>query len=235
MQVGVRKAASPSDPSTWSDYESAQKAVDDGIYDGVGFVFAGNDIIGIDIDIGFDQDGFPTDTAVDIISACNSFTERSRSGRGFHIYLRGNLPFNGRNNRRGCEIYKSGRFFIVTGKDFMFTRVESNQEAIDYIVEKYFPDAVSEGGITNKLYVPEWIPPHDGIIPIAPYYPPIIEGGRNMCMTSLGGQLFRDGYDEGDVYRELLRANSVACEPPLPMREIKSIVSSLMRYNRSMK
>ena len=92
------QAASAVTPETWSPFEVALEAVQDGRYDYCGFVFADNGIVGIDIDCGFDEDGFLSSVATDIIGQCKSYTEKSKSGRGFHILLRGDLPFKGKNN-----------------------------------------------------------------------------------------------------------------------------------------
>ena len=73
-----------------------------GIYDGIGYVFNSDGLIGIDLDAGFD-DGFLSPLAADIISHCESYTEKSISGRGVHILVRGSLPFKGKKQpqRRG--------------------------------------------------------------------------------------------------------------------------------------
>ena len=55
MKANERKGASSVNPETWCDFETAQKAVSDGIYDHIGFVFNNNGIVGIDIDCGFDE------------------------------------------------------------------------------------------------------------------------------------------------------------------------------------
>lgn len=101
MQAGYYIPASPSDYRTWSAFDMAAKQVESNAYDGIGFVFADNGIVGIDIDDGFDEDGIMTEKAVDIISRCNGYTELSRSHRGFHILLKGQLPFKGKNNHDG--------------------------------------------------------------------------------------------------------------------------------------
>lgn len=130
--------ASASDYKTWSSFESAVSAVESGFYDNIGFVFADNNIVGIDIDCGFDPDGFVSITAADIIGTCRSYTELSRSGRGFHIYLKGSIPYKGKNNRNGLEIYKVGRYFIVTGDQLLFSKIREGQEEIDYVLKQYF-------------------------------------------------------------------------------------------------
>ena len=226
--------ASSTDPSTWGTFEAACMAVEKNVFDYIGFVFNDNGIVGIDIDDGYDEDGFMSELAADIIGKCESYTEKSKSGRGFHILLKGELPFKGKNNLKGVEIYKSARYFIMTGETLLYRDIAENQEAIDYIVEKYFPE-VREGesnrNLTNRIYTPIWVKT-EGKIGLRPEYPPIPDGTRNISLTSVAGQLHNMGYGKSDICRELLYVNAVACHPPLDVEEIKSIVNSVTRYKR---
>ena len=234
MQATVRKAASSSNPDTWSNYIDAEHNVQHGYYDGLGYVFHDTGIVGIDIDDGF-ADGLLNPLAADIIGHCQSYTEKSRSGRGVHILLRGNLPFKGKNNREAVEIYKSNRFFIMTGKVLIYKEIIENQAAIDYVIEKYFPDVAKENNVpTNnaRIYSPIYRRPENGKLALRPEYPPITPGSRNLSLTSLAGQLHNQGYTKAEIYKELLYANEKACNPPLPCSEIESIVNSVTRYRR---
>ena len=114
-------------------FDCAVLNVANGIYDGIGYVFNDDGLIGIDIDDGF-ADGLLHQLASDIISHCQSYTEKSRSGRGVHILLKGNLPFKGRNNRNGVEIYRSSRYFIMTGNVLLYSEIIENQEAVDDVI-----------------------------------------------------------------------------------------------------
>lgn len=225
--------ASSTNPSTWSSFENAISAVADGIYDYLGFVFNDNGIVGIDIDDGYDKDGFLSDIAIDIIGKCKSYTEKSKSGRGFHILLKGDLPFKGKNNLKGVEIYKAARFFIMTGDTLLYRNIVESQEVIDYIVEKYFPEVRENENSSNgnTIYTPTWGKPQEKI-QLRPTYPPIVDGTRNLSLTSLAGQWHNMGYTKEDIYRELLYVNSVACNPPLGINEIQMIVNSITRYKR---
>ena len=226
--------ASSSAPNTWSSFETAISAVADGIYDYLGFVFNDNGIVGIDIDDGYDKDGFLSEIATDIIGKCKSYTEKSKSGRGFHILLKGTLPFKGKNNCKGVEIYKAARYFIMTGDTLLYHNIVESQEAIDYVVEKYFPDVrtESEGSSSGStIYTPKWEKPNE-TIPLRPIYPPIADGTRNLSLTSLAGQWHNMGYTKEDIYKELLYVNSIACNPPLDINEIQTIVNSVTRYRR---
>lgn len=235
MQATVRKAASSVLPDTWSEYMDAEQNVQHGYYDGLGYVFHDTGLVGIDIDAGFDEDGFLSSLAADIVGKCQSYTERSRSGRGVHILVRGNLPFKGKNNREAVEIYKSSRYFIMTGKVLIFSEIVENQTAIDYVIEKYFPDAQKESSgntAPQRIYSPIYRRPENGKLMLKPEYPVITTGSRNLSLTSLAGQLHNQGYTKADIYKELLYANSVACKPPLPQSEVELIVNSVTRYRR---
>ena len=235
MKAFERKGASSVNPETWCDFETAKNAVEEGIYDHIGFVFNNNGIVGIDIDCGFDDDGFLSEVGIDIMKVCQSYTEKSRSGRGVHILLKGDLPFAGKNNRNGVEIYKSNRYFIVTGDKLIYDTIIENQAAIDYVVEKYFPESQKESdspGNSQRIYSPIFEKPENGKISLKPKYPPIARGMRNLSLTSLAGQLHNQGYSKKEIYQELLHANQVACNPPLPTEEIQTIVNSVTRYRR---
>ena len=235
MVAGSAIAASSTNPLSWSSFEVAYKSVINDLYDHVGFVFNDNGIVGIDIDDGYDQEGLPSPLATDIIAACKSYTERSRSGRGFHILLKGDLPFKGKNNRNGVEIYKTARYFIMTGDVLLYDKIIENQEAIDYIVDKYFPEMRECEGkcFTPKIYTPNWDNPiEDGKINLRPNYPPITPGSRNICLTSLAGMLHSQGYSAQAIYNELTYCNAVACKPMLNDSEVMAIVNSVTRYKR---
>lgn len=235
MMSTLPYAASSTNPNTWGTFQEAVMSVGCGNYDNIGFVFNDNGIIGIDIDTGFDDDGFPTELASEIITMCNSYTEKSRSGRGFHILVKGTLPFKGKNNRNGVEIYKQARYFIMTGDVFGCNReIIENQEAIDYIVEKYFPDVAKVSNnqpYANRIYTPQWSK-NCGKIKLRPTYPEIPDGCRNICLTSLAGMLHTQGYSARQIYNELLYCNKVACKPMLHNNEIETIVKSVTRYKR---
>ena len=104
--------AKANDPTTWSDYQTAVKAVGKYGFDGIGFEFA-NGIFGVDLD-GVVKDGKLTPEAEDIIKTLDSYTEYSPSGTGVHIICKGTIPPKDR--RKGnIEMYSEGRFFTMTG------------------------------------------------------------------------------------------------------------------------
>ena len=231
MQAYIRKAASSTSPDTWSHYDAAKRAVESGAYDYLGYVL-GDGLIGIDIDKGYDDDGFLSDLSVDCMRACRSYTEQSRSGRGIHIYVRGKLPFSGANNHQGLEIYASGRYFIVTGERLIYGEIIENQEAIDYIVDKYFPNearAASSGERKERIYTPTYTCV-SGKMTIT--YPKILPGMRNISLTSLAGQLHAQGATPKEIFRKLLKVKAECCSPQLPRDEVTNIVRSVTKYKR---
>ena len=236
MQANRPYAASSTNPDTWASFEDALWAVENGYYDYLGFVFNDNGIVGIDIDDGYISPGCLTPLAEDLLTQMFTYTERSRSGRGFHIFIKGDIPFKGKNNLAGLEIYKSARFFIMTGDAVDRARkIHEGQYVLDYILEKYFPET-REKKITSvapRIYNPEWDSPKGNKrVKIRPKYPRIPDGCRNICLTSLAGMMHSIGYSKGQIYQELQYANDTACDPPLPLNELRTICNSVTRYQR---
>ena len=235
MQATAPFAASSTNPATWSSFDEAVAAVERGWYDYVGFVFNDNGIVGIDIDEGFDERGHLSDLAHDIIGRCQSYTEKSKSGRGYHIFVKGDIPFKGKNNLAGVEVYKTARFFIMTGDVSEWWPFRENQAALDNIVDKYFPETrePKKTAVTPRIYNPEWeCTKGCRRVRVKPHYPTIPDGCRNICLTSLAGMMHSIGYTKGQIYRELQYANNTACKPPLDDGELRSICNSVTRYQR---
>lgn len=235
MQAMFPFPASSTNPNTWASFKDAVSAVKAGLYDYIGFVFNDNGIVGIDLDDALAHDRI-SPLATDIFEACRSYTEVSKSGEGLHLFVKGDIPFKGKNNLAGVEIYKTARFFIMTGDRFgPLTCVRENQAALDYIVEKYFPETRESKTttVTPRIYNPEWdCPKGCKRVRIKPNYPVIPDGCRNICLTSLAGMMHSIGYTKGQIYRELQYANSTACKPPLDDGELRAICNSVTRYRR---
>ena len=195
MQANRPYAASSTDPTTWASFEDALWAVEHGYYDYLGFVFNDNGIVGIDLDDSIIH-GCATPLATEVLDLTNSYTEVSKSGTGLHIFVKGDIPFKGRNNLAGIEIYKTARFFIMTGDTVVFGGVADNQPGLDAIVEKYFPETRLNKSttVTPRIYNPEWdCPKGSKRVRIRPNYPRIPDGCRNICLTSLAGMMHSIG------------------------------------------
>jgi primase-polymerase (primpol)-like protein len=111
--------ASTTDPSTWSIFEAARAAYQDlERYDGICFMLAKeNGIVFVDLDDCI-EDGIIMGWALNIAKLLNSYTERSQSGKGLHILVKGLKPGN-RCRRadypRKIEIYSHSRQCCLTG------------------------------------------------------------------------------------------------------------------------
>jgi putative DNA primase/helicase len=105
--------ASSTDLMSWSTFEEALEAYEDGGYAGLGFVFSSADpYTGIDLDNCVDESGEIALWALEIVRHFDSYTELSATGSGLHILVRGEVP----NRRKGdLESYNSKRFFALTG------------------------------------------------------------------------------------------------------------------------
>lgn len=234
MQATRNAPASSTNPDTWASFEEALWAVEHGYYDYLGFVFNDNGIVGIDLDHAI-VNGQLSPLAAEIYALCGSYAEISKSGTGLHIFVKGDIPFTGRNNLAGVEMYKTARFFIMTGDMTCIPNIVTNQAALDTIVDKYFPETrkPKKAGVTPRIYNPEWDSPKGNKrVKIRPNYPVIPDGCRNICLTSLAGMLHSIGYSKRQIYQELQYANSTACSPPLLDHELKSICNSVTRYRR---
>lgn len=74
---------------------------------------------------------------ISIVSTLNSYTERSRSGKGAHIWVRGNI---GRGFRRdGVEVYSQERYIICTGDVYMDRPIEERGELLQNMVARMRP------------------------------------------------------------------------------------------------
>lgn len=134
------KRAASNSRNSWSDFDTACRAVDKYDANGVGIMFA-NGLIGIDIDHCIDDEGNLSDVAKEITKAIDSYTEYSPSGKGLHIFCFGKIPNEG-NKRDDVEIYSKDRFFTLTGDLFegVFRKVpkaEVTQENLTAVYNKY--------------------------------------------------------------------------------------------------
>ena len=114
----VNSKASVIDSGTWATFEQAQTAYEEGGYQGVGFVLAGDGIVGVDLDKCV-QDGEPMPAALGLMDRVGcKYIELSPSGTG----LRGFGYSDNIVGRRGrlddihIEMYASRRYLTVTGR-----------------------------------------------------------------------------------------------------------------------
>jgi putative DNA primase/helicase len=111
--------ASTTDPKTWASFEVALAAYQDlGSYNGICFMLTEEaGIVFIDLDNCI-IDGNIEPWAEEIVKRFNSYTERSQSGRGLHILIKGTKPGNKCRTTKyphKVEIYSHSRQCCLTG------------------------------------------------------------------------------------------------------------------------
>lgn len=109
-------------PETWCslDVVLANLATPNSTMDGIGcFVTPGRVWTDLDHCV---KDGVMEPWAEETVRKLGSYAELSPSGEGIHIYSVGEMPnANALKKVNGCEMYCSGRFFTVTGKQIFGT------------------------------------------------------------------------------------------------------------------
>ena len=135
------RRASVTDPSSWGTFETCLAHVGTHGTDGIGLVVGTDDLLCIDLDgVRNSVTGVIAAEAVAIIERFNSYAEVSPSGTGVHIWVRGHLPFGGKNDGRGHEIYGKDRFIAMTGVGVpgFDGEPQERQGEIDRFVAEFF-------------------------------------------------------------------------------------------------
>lgn len=205
------KAASSTDPSTWTDFRTAYKYAQNRRC-GVGFVFSPEDpFCGIDLDDCRSQStGAIKAETWQILEALNSYSEVSPSGCGIKTIVKAKL---GRAYKdRHIEIYPHSRFFTLTGRTIpgLPTEIADAQTAIDALI--------SERSLGGNGHRPDPIPQN------------IVEGARNDTLFRLACSLRDKGLNQTAIEAALQAVNTEHCSPPLADDEVAAIAKSACRY-----
>lgn len=139
---GHLRAADPTDPRTWCDMQEVRDFVEAHPVFGLGFVLSPTDpYTCIDLDIKNannepDKSKWTSQADIErchhIIATFNSYTERSASAQGYHIWVRGRI---GQGVRRGnVEVYSQQRFIVCTGDVVLANPIEDRQDLLDMLV-----------------------------------------------------------------------------------------------------
>jgi archaellum biogenesis ATPase FlaH len=142
--------ANVKDPSTWGTFENVAAQAEILGY-GIGFVLTADDeYCCVDLDFkdadSLDKDGNPYSPELwtqepekviegyhNAIASFDSYTERSKSGKGFHIWIKGNI---GRGRRKeGVEVYSQERFIICTGDVYLNKSISARPEQLATLLE----------------------------------------------------------------------------------------------------
>jgi putative DNA primase/helicase len=157
------KRAKSNDPLTWCSFNVALTTFQDvGGLNGICWMMPKEpvDIIFIDIDHCI-KDGIIEPWALETIKKLDSYTERSQSGKGLHILIRGKKPIR-RCRKAGSpyEIYDCLRPCYLTG-DVVdnLTQIEERKDALDALFEEIFSKEMKEAREGAKHSCP---PPQGG-------------------------------------------------------------------------
>jgi len=164
-------------PETWGNFDVAVERVNSGKATGIGFVFDGSGYIGCDLDnVRSPETGEIVPYAQEIIEQCATYTEISPSGYGVHIiakndfelkHNRKKLPPNDvvrfdKNDKEaepGIEMYKTSRYFIMTGNIVGNSSTIADSAGIKVVYEQYLQSTViavvdtQDSNSSNKDYL----------------------------------------------------------------------------------
>ncbi len=126
--------ASVDNPATWSTYQECLESD----LPLVGYVFHKNDPL-----TGIDLDDHVHDPATEeqkerhrkIIKMAGSYTERSISGRGYHVIVKAKAPLNF--IRDNVEVFDHGKYFIMTGDSLNGVDVKKRQKLVSTLCKEH--------------------------------------------------------------------------------------------------
>jgi putative DNA primase/helicase len=128
--------AKVNDRSTWGTFAQACKRYQERKLAGIGIVLQKQDPF-----CAFDLDDCRNEGwAHELIKRLDSYTERSPSGQGYRIFIKGKLP-NGRRRKDKLEVYDDRRYVTVTGDHVSTapTSIQDRQSELDAIYAEWFP------------------------------------------------------------------------------------------------
>lgn len=146
-----RKWARCNDPNSWASFEKALSWARENMGDGLAFVMRKeNGITCIDLDDHIDKNGQYSEDLQTLLNITNTFSETSMSGRGAHIFFKGQV-LDGRtqkkNDKNGWECYDCRKFISMTGNMLKNARWlgEINDNVVNYCRSK-----LNEGLLEKK-------------------------------------------------------------------------------------
>jgi len=159
--ASINGSASITNPHTWSSFDLTQTAYEEGGRDGIGFVFNGDGIVGIDLDKCV-VNGQPSDAAIEILKQAGcGYVEYSQSGTGLHAYgYYQNLNFKkrvGNYNGVKTEIYNSCSYFVVTGNIYQsgelteFTDLQTICDGLHIGTQRFSGTVTEETEVTEAI------------------------------------------------------------------------------------
>jgi hypothetical protein len=135
--------ASSTDPATWVSFDAIVQLCRQNPQYGPGYALTREDELTF---IDLDQSHLPNRAAIheNIIQTFSSYTERSPSGTGSHILVRGYVT-GCRNKALGIEVYSEARYMTVTGDVTLDAPIMEAQEKLDQLVLFVRPKPANNG------------------------------------------------------------------------------------------
>lgn len=112
--------ADPTDKTTWGSFQQCVNLFNTyAEISGIGFVLSHEDPFAF-IDLDDVDKSMDIDAAIhkqgEIYRDFPSYAEKSPSGKGLHIIVKGSIPNGRRNSKYGIEVYSSDRYMTMTGE-----------------------------------------------------------------------------------------------------------------------
>jgi len=202
--------ASVSDPETWASFDEAYRVYrESGSYSGIGFVFDGQDIFGVDLD-GCLADGKLADWAGEFLKRYPTYAEVSPSRTGIKLFYRGTISQGKKvdlfwkpsicEKRPAIEVYNRGRYFAVTG--WRWGEINDLRTANTHDMEqRVFACSLSAVKERARRYVAK--------------IPPAVSGQGGHNRTFYAACILVDGFAlPREDALELLRDYNKRCQPP---------------------
>jgi hypothetical protein len=141
------KMASVTNPHTWVSFDQAIQAMEaSNQYDGIGFVLTKEDPFAfVDLD-DTKENQSELDRQIKIFKEFDSYAEKSPSGKGLHIIVKGALESGRR--RSSIEIYSSARYMTMTGDVYRQSPIKDCNETLNILWQQ-----MSEGGNAAQIYM----------------------------------------------------------------------------------
>lgn len=130
----TKRPADVNYPATWSDFNTAVREANGGH---IGFVLTGNDpYCLIDLDNKVTNPATPEQLArhEKILQVFDSFTERSVSGRGYHIIVKGAIPNGVDQDHVG--VYSQQRYMVMSGDVVRNAPIQDYHELVNLLYEE---------------------------------------------------------------------------------------------------
>ena len=137
--------ASVNDPSHWTYYETAHAAIADKPGYGLGYVLTPNDPFTV-IDLDATDDQGIVANQKEIFNGFKTYSERSPSGKGCHIWAKGSIPSGKKKDK--VEVYSSGRYMTVTFEPINNVPIVECQQQLDELFA-----AMNKGSHTDSSTV----------------------------------------------------------------------------------